>query len=188
MTRADRQYRSRIEILRDFLGAVRETGKKTRVIGLANLNPASYRPYLDFCLAHRLVELTPSGYRLTPHAGTVMDSIDRLVARSADLDAALLELGRGLDATIPSPPSAKPTLRYVSVVAFSEIGRSSARSFAATTESLESSRFRGILAGAAQNLSQGAMAPEFEPARAGDSRRPNPPPVTRDRRGRVGQR
>ena len=55
---ADHHYRSKVEILRDFLVAIQESGKKTRIIGLANLNPSSFRPYLRFCLAHEPVSYT----------------------------------------------------------------------------------------------------------------------------------
>lgn len=130
----DRQYRSRVEILRDFLGAVRETGKKTRVIGLANLNPASYQSYLDFSLAHRLVQSTSAGYRLTPRADSVLDSIDRLVARSAELDAALLDLRRYLSSSKLPTARSKRALRYVSPVALNEMVRLNAESLGTAEE------------------------------------------------------
>lgn len=138
--RAERQYRSRVEILRDFLVAVRATEKKTRVIGLANLNPTSYRPYLEFCLAHRLVRHAGQGYRLTPRAESVLDAIDRLVSRSAEVDAALLELQRGLDVAGPSAPAPNQALRYVSLVAFGGVPRSGAEPLASVADSLESTR------------------------------------------------
>jgi len=127
-SREDRQYRSRVEILRDFLGAMRETGKKTRVIGLANLNPASYQPYLEFCLAHHLVQDTSAGYRLTPRAEHVLEAIERIVVHSTEVDVALADLQRGLEGSKAAASTSKPALRYVSLVAFHEMVRGSAAS------------------------------------------------------------
>jgi predicted transcriptional regulator len=126
--RTDRRYRSRIEILRDFLGAVRETGKKTHIIGLANLNPTSFQPYLDFCSTLHLVQDTPAGYRLTPRADAVLDVIERLLARSAEVDAALLDLHRGFNGSNLSRPASSGTLRYVSILAWNDIVQSVADS------------------------------------------------------------
>lgn len=126
--RTDRHYRSRIEILRDFLGAVRETGKKTHIIGLANLNPASFQPYLEFCRTLQLVQNTPTGYRLTPRADAVLQVIERLLARSAEVDAALLDLYRGFNnGHVPESPP-KGALRYVSILAWNEVVRSAKQS------------------------------------------------------------
>lgn len=121
------RYRSKVEILRDFLSAVRESDKKTRIISLANLNPASFQPYLDFCLAHELVEVTSVGYRLTPRADGVLEAIQRLIARTADVDAALLALHRGLNqsSAVQAPQRA---LRYVSILAWNELVRSASGS------------------------------------------------------------
>lgn len=188
MTRADRQYRSRVEILRDFLGAVRESGKKTRVIGLANLNPASYQPYLDFCLAHHLVQYTSEGYRLTPRADGVLEAIERLVARSAEVDAALLDLQRGLDATNPSAPSTKPALRYVSLVAFNEIARSTAESLGVGAELPESHGSVDLTAREAPTWSQRAVAPGLESRGADAQPIPGAASISGGRRPRAGRR
>jgi predicted transcriptional regulator len=136
-SRANRHYRSRLEILRDFLGAVRETGTKTHIIGLANLNPASYHKYLDFCLSLQLVEDTPAGYRLTPRAAVVLEVIQRLLARSADVDAALVDLHRGFDRSYLSGPSTGGALRSVSILAWNEVVQSAAHSLRAATEPAE---------------------------------------------------
>jgi predicted transcriptional regulator len=132
--REERHYRSRIEILRDFLGAVRVTGKKTHIIGLANLNPTSFQPYLDFCRTLHLVQNTPAGYRLTPRADAVLDVIERLLARSAEVDAALLDLHRGFNGSNPSRPASGGTLRYVSILAWNEVVRSVADSVGTEVE------------------------------------------------------
>ncbi len=113
-----------MEILRDFLSAVREAPKKTRIIGLANLNPSSFQLYLEFCLAHQLVEDTPEGYRLTHHADGVLKAIQQLIERSEEVDAVLLQLQRGFDSSSASLAPTKQALRYVSVLAWNEVVRS----------------------------------------------------------------
>ena len=133
----DRRYRSKLEILRDFLSAVRETGKKPRIIGVANLNPGSFQLYIEFCLANRLVEDTPAGYRLTPRADEVLKAIQQLIARSEEVDAALLQLQRGFEPSTPPLPSSRQALRYVSVLAWNEVVRSAAVSLAAKARALE---------------------------------------------------
>jgi predicted transcriptional regulator len=133
-----RTYRTRLEILQDFLGAVRETGKKTRIIGRANLNPSSFQPYLDFCLALELVQDTPAGYQLTPRAGAVLEVTQRLLARSAEVDAALLDLHRGFNGSKPVRLPTKGALRYVSILAWNEVVRS-----VAETAALETGRSGG---------------------------------------------
>jgi predicted transcriptional regulator len=126
-----------VEILRDFLDAIQESGKKTRIIGLANLNPASFRPYLRFCLEHELIEETSGEFRLTPRAHGVLRAIQRLIAGSAEVDAALLELHRGLDSTLSRPPATQ-ALRFVSLLTWNDVLRSASRSLAVKTEPIES--------------------------------------------------
>jgi predicted transcriptional regulator len=121
-----RKYRTRLEILHDFLEAIRKTGKKTHIIGLSNLNPSSFQPYLDFSIALELVKVTPAGYQLTPRAEAVIEVIQRLLARSSEVDAALLDLHRGFNGSNLSEPSTKGALRYVSILAWNEVVRSAA--------------------------------------------------------------
>jgi DNA-binding transcriptional LysR family regulator len=116
------------------LSAVRETGKKTHIIGLANLNPTSFQPYLNFCLALQLVEDSATGYRLTPRAEAVLEVIQRLLARSADVDAALLDLHRDFSSSSTSRLGSKGTLRYVSIMAWDEVVRSALESGATEAE------------------------------------------------------
>jgi predicted transcriptional regulator len=123
--RGDRQYRSRVEILRDFLDATRRSGRKTRIIGLANLNPESFQRYLELSLALELVETAPGGgYRTTGRAEVVLDSISRLLAKSGEVDSALRDLQRGLDGFASAPGENPVALRYVSRIAWNEMVRS----------------------------------------------------------------
>lgn len=133
MYRGDRQYRGRVEILRDFLGAVGAHERKTRIIGVANLNPSSFQKYLDFCLTLDLVQKSPGGYRLTPRANAVLDSIDRLLVKSGEVDDTLVEFRRAFSRSQSVAPGTKSTLRYISRLAWDEVCRTNAGSAAGGT-------------------------------------------------------
>jgi len=116
----DGRYRSKIEVLRDFLEATREESKKTRIIGAANLNPASFQRYLDSCIRLDLVHATTSGYELTARAEVVLDRIDRLLEMSSEVDSALQSLNRFLGES-RAQGEAPSTPRFVSRVAWSQV-------------------------------------------------------------------
>ncbi|HLN50541.1 MAG: winged helix-turn-helix domain-containing protein [Thermoplasmata archaeon] len=126
--RAEGSYRTRIEVLRDFLRAVGREPKKTRIIGVANLNPVSFRQYLDRSVALGLVRSVGTGYLLTPRADALLESIDRLLAKSSEVESALRDLHRVLGGPSPTLGTRPPTaLRYVSRIAWGEVVRPGAR-------------------------------------------------------------
>lgn len=92
-----RRYRRKIEVLRDFLEATHQEGTKSRIIGIANLNRALFRRYLDLAVSFDLVVSTSGGYRLTPRARPALEAIDRYLARSEEAKSALQELRRVCD-------------------------------------------------------------------------------------------
>jgi predicted transcriptional regulator len=94
MQRREGRNRGRLEILHDFLEAARREPKKTRIIGLANLNPASFEKYLRYCLELDLMRVTPGGYRLTPRADVAQLAIRRFMEKSQELDGAFRDLQR----------------------------------------------------------------------------------------------
>lgn len=117
------RYRTKIEVLRDFLRATQQGSKKTRIIGLANLNPASFRKYRDSCLSLELIQSVPGGYALTARAEVVLDRIDRLLEMTSEMESAVAALERAL-----GPPEGRPSfedqpLRYVSRIAWEEAAR-----------------------------------------------------------------
>jgi len=87
-----RTYRTRLEVLHDFLDASRRTPRKTRIIGLANLNPGYFDSYAQFCLEHHLLESVPDGYRTTELAEQVLVAIRRILSKTAELDGAIRSL------------------------------------------------------------------------------------------------
>jgi predicted transcriptional regulator len=89
-----RSYRSKLEVLRDFLRAAQEPAPKTRIIGAANLNPLSFGKYLRICADHDLITSVAGGYMATPRASPLLQAIDGLILKTGELEAALLTLER----------------------------------------------------------------------------------------------
>jgi predicted transcriptional regulator len=87
-----RTYRTRLEVLHDFLDASRRASRKTRIIGLANLNPSYFETYAQFCLEHHLLERTAEGYRSTELADQVIVAIRRVLSKTTELDGAIRSL------------------------------------------------------------------------------------------------
>jgi predicted transcriptional regulator len=90
--RTSRPYRSKVEVLRDFLRAAEEPSPKTRIIGAANLNPVSFRKYLRLCTEHDLIMAVSGGYVATPRATTLLRAIDGLMVKTSELELALRAL------------------------------------------------------------------------------------------------
>jgi len=120
-----RKYRTKIEVLGDFLEATRQAPTKTRIIGLANLNPLSFQKYLGFCLALGLVEATPRGYRTTSRAGDVLEAIRRVQRESSEADSAIQELQKTFGDFSVKGPDRGEVLRYVSRIAWSQVPHAS---------------------------------------------------------------
>lgn len=87
-----RSYRSKIEVLRDFLYAAREPVPKTRLIGTANLNPLSFQKYLRICTERGLIESLSGAYVATPRAGPLLEAIDGLILKTSELELAFRTL------------------------------------------------------------------------------------------------
>lgn len=92
--KAGRSYRTKIEVLRDFLVATRLGQRKTRIIGTANLNRRSFIRYADFCLERGLIVSRSGGYALTPQADKCIETIDEFLAVRSELSLALDSLDR----------------------------------------------------------------------------------------------
>jgi hypothetical protein len=91
---------------------------------VANLNPTSFKQYLDRCVALGLVRSVGTVYRLTPRADALLDSIDRLLAKSFEVESALRDLHRVVGGASPTLGTRPPTaLRYVSRIAWGEVTR-----------------------------------------------------------------
>jgi predicted transcriptional regulator len=99
---AAKGYRSKLEVLRDFLRAAQEPVPKTRIIGAANLNPLSFRRYLRVCTERDLITSVSGGYVTTPRAGALLEAIDSVMVKREELEQAVRALGRhSLESTVP---------------------------------------------------------------------------------------
>jgi predicted transcriptional regulator len=85
----EHSYRTKIEVLRDFLRAAREPAPKTRIIGAANLNPSSFQRYLRLCAENHLVTSTAGGYVATPRALRILEAIEGVISKTSELEGAV---------------------------------------------------------------------------------------------------
>jgi predicted transcriptional regulator len=123
MPGSQRRYRTKVEILRAFLEAARESPRKTRIIGVANLSPTTFRRYDRLARSLGLVEEVDGEYRLTSRAVPVIQSIDRLLARGRETDAALRGLRPNAHGNGGDPGATGPAMRYISRMAWEELNR-----------------------------------------------------------------
>ncbi len=121
MGRGERRYRTKLEVLRDFLEAVRRHPRKTRIIGLANLNPGSYARYRTLSLRLGLIAVGSDGCYLSPRGGAALEALRRYSAKSSELGEAYAALQRSvLGSGLSGSPRAEPP-NYASRAAWSEI-------------------------------------------------------------------
>lgn len=118
---AGRSYRTNLEVLRDVLTAARFPAPKTRIIGLANLNPRSSRDYLRFCTTHELVAQTSQGYVATRRGEAVRDAIEGLLEKTAELEWAVHRLKRNVSAKAVPYGSNGAALHHISRWAWNEL-------------------------------------------------------------------
>lgn len=91
---AGRKYRSKLELLRDFLEAAQAETVKTRIMNRANLNQVSFSRYLTFCQQRNLLLEVSGGFSLTPQAHDLLDSINQVLTRATQLRVAVDLLNR----------------------------------------------------------------------------------------------
>jgi predicted transcriptional regulator len=79
-------------VLRDLLSAARREGRKTRIIGIANLNHSSFRKYARIAEARGLLVNNAAGYGTTPLAEEWLRGVDEVLAKKNELDEAVRRL------------------------------------------------------------------------------------------------
>jgi predicted transcriptional regulator len=89
-----RQYRSKLEMLRDFLAAAQTETRKTRIMNRANLNQTSFARYVTLCQQRQLLTKVSGGYMVTPRAEELLLSINRVLSKASDLQHAVDVLNR----------------------------------------------------------------------------------------------
>jgi predicted transcriptional regulator len=86
---AGRRYRSKLELLRDFLAAAQVETVKTRIMNRANLNQVSFARYKTLAESNELLKEVGGGYALTPQAESLLRSINEVLSKAADLRVAV---------------------------------------------------------------------------------------------------
>jgi predicted transcriptional regulator len=119
------RYRSKLEVFRDLLVAARHASKKTRIIGLANLNPSTFKKHMATARAGGLVTVTDGEYRLTVKADRVLAALQQLMAKSTELDLTLQFLEQSGLPSAGHPWKEGTVLRQVSRVAWGDGASSS---------------------------------------------------------------
>jgi predicted transcriptional regulator len=93
-TTGDQRYRTKIEVLRDLVRAATRERRKTRIIGVANLNRGSFDRYAEVAVSMGLLESRGQEYIATPIARDWLGAVDGILARGSQVAAALKQLGR----------------------------------------------------------------------------------------------
>lgn len=121
MTR--RTYRSKLELFRDLLVAVRYSSKKTRIMGLANLNPATFRKHMALARAQGLVVVSGTDYCLTERADEVLFALQQLVVKGRELDDGVRFFERSALHRSSDHSAEGAILRHISRFAWGEFQR-----------------------------------------------------------------
>lgn len=116
------RYRSKLEVFRDLLVATRHASKKTRIIGLANLNPSTFQRHMAIARAQGLVTVAAGGFQLTQKADQVLAALQELMAKSNELDNTIQFLERSGLPPAGTRWSDGTVLRQVSRLAWGETG------------------------------------------------------------------
>jgi len=119
--RSPRSYRTKLEVLRDFLRAAQEPAPKTRIIGAANLNPLSFQKYLRLCTEQDLVVAVSGGYVATPRAIPLLEAIDGLMHKTSELEDALRLVEQNAPGGRPPDGVGSNPFRHVLREAWNEI-------------------------------------------------------------------
>ncbi len=121
-----------------MLKAAREPVPKTRIAGAANLNSIAFQRYMGFCLERGLVDSRSGSYAATPRAIAVVESIDRVIEQSSELERTVNSLhvvetngGNGIRGS-------GATLRFVSRWAWRELAAKDAARSGARANDLRS--------------------------------------------------
>jgi len=88
------RYRTKVEILRDLLDAASKARRKTRIIGLANLNQESFQRYAALAISAGLLREQDGHYVPTPRAKEWLRAVDSVLRKGSEVSSALASLSR----------------------------------------------------------------------------------------------
>ncbi len=121
-----RRYRAKLEVLRDLVLAAAREPRKTRIIGLANLNRSSFDRYVRLAISLGLLEHRGAGYAPTALAEGWLEAVDSVLGKGTELSTALGQLSqitvRGSRAKAgPSSFDRDSTVRSIARLAWSNL-------------------------------------------------------------------
>ncbi len=90
------RYRTKIELLRDLVAAASREERKTRLIGIANLNRRSFDRYTSLAMSLGLVRETEVGFTATAIAGPWLASLEDVMSKSSELTQLMDEMVRAV--------------------------------------------------------------------------------------------
>jgi predicted transcriptional regulator len=76
------------------LAAAKQQEKKTRIMGLANLNSTSLDRYLGYCIEHSLLVPQNGGFQVTSRAEQTLEAINAVLSKGSQLNEAVEEFAR----------------------------------------------------------------------------------------------
>ncbi|MGP8078087.1 MAG: winged helix-turn-helix domain-containing protein [Thermoplasmata archaeon] len=88
------RYRTKIEVLRDLVRAASTEERKTRIIGMANLNQSSFYRYSSLAVDLGLVEPTGVGLSATPAGEEWLGVVNAILMKGSEVSEAIENLGR----------------------------------------------------------------------------------------------
>lgn len=94
-----------MEILRDLLDAASRAHRKTRIIGIANLNQESFQRYSALAISAGLLRQQDGHYATTPHAKEWLRAVDSVLRKGTEVSSALASLSRLTRSTFRSNAS-----------------------------------------------------------------------------------
>ena len=123
---AQRRYRTKLEVLRDLVVVAGREPRKTRIIGLANLNRSSFDRYVRLALSLGLLEHRGAGYAPTARAEGWLEAVDSVLGKGGELSAAMGQLSQLTAGEVRSGPASRSldrdsTMRSISRLAWSNL-------------------------------------------------------------------
>ena len=88
------RYRTKIEVLRDIVRAASTEQRKTRIIGMANLNQGSFQRYASLGVSLGLLKPTQIGLMATPAGEEWLGAVETILSKTSEVAAAIESLGR----------------------------------------------------------------------------------------------
>lgn len=93
-----RRYRTKLKILRDFLLAVSKEHKKTRIMYAADMNPLTFKKYLENYITQGFIRCKDNEYFITEKGIKTLNMCENVLGKIEEIEALVKEAPEsGLD-------------------------------------------------------------------------------------------